>query len=146
MSYNITNPLERQGEYIQMLVGIGGPVGGVLLVNHLREILNQILLQKGSDFQVGNYHAKAEEKDSTVIITIYHVKYMGFDQFESALWNETDNELRIMNADICQEGEIIFILRSFKSTGMQIQKMYEIANEDPNGLKEEVTAKYQKYL
>jgi hypothetical protein len=71
---------------------------------------------------------------------------MGLEQFESALWNETAHELRIMNADICQEGEIIFILRSIKSIGRQIQKVYEIANEDPNGLKEDVTAKYQKHL
>jgi hypothetical protein len=116
------------------------------MANHLRVILKSILLQKGTEYQIGDYHAIAEKTSESLIIKIYHVKYLGFRQFESCIWNVSEKEVTIPNGDVCREGEVIYILRSIQSIHQEVEKVYAIYQHDSKGAKKDVTAEYEHYL
>ena len=116
------------------------------MANHLRVILKSILLQKGTEYQIGDYHAVAEKSGESLIIKIYHVKYRGFSQFESCIWNVSEKEVTIPNGDVCHEGEVIYILRSIKSIHQEVEKVYAIYQHENKSAEKNVTAEYENYL
>lgn len=115
----------------------------IKMANTLRGMLRSILLQKGSDFQIGNYHVSALPSGGTHKISIRRIKYYGFSQFEVCVWNTEDKEITISNGDICHDAEVIYILRTIQSIHYPIEKVYVLGKAN---VKEDVTFKFKEYL
>ncbi len=117
------------------------------MTNHLRIALKHLFDSQNSvpEIVLGNYRVGQKLSRNSRIIAIDHLMFNGEKEFHTCRWNQREKTMYVCEGANCPAGEIIFVLRTIRKLGYEIQHVaYEAT--DSNVSCDDVSQIYTKYL
>jgi hypothetical protein len=117
------------------------------MTNHLRIALKHLFAEQNTESEIvlGNYRVDQRPSLDTGIIAIDHLKFNGEDEFHTCKWDLRDKTMVICEGNNCPAGEIIFVLRTIRKLGCEIEHVFYEARDD-NVYREDISQLFARYL